>query len=103
MPRLNGSRTTRAPAAAATAAVSSVDPSSITSTSQPGASRCSAPTTLPTVAASLYAGTTASRRSSFGMGMETRTESRALSLRCNSACGSQSSSAIRGAARSNTR
>jgi hypothetical protein len=37
MPRLNGSEITRAPAAAAIAAVSSVEPSSITTTSNPAA------------------------------------------------------------------
>src|SRR3954463_2699843 len=60
MPRLNGWRTTRAPACSAAAAVLSVDPSSTTSTSKSGAARWSRRTTSPTQAASLYDGTTAS-------------------------------------------
>ena len=61
IPRLNGWRTTFAPARSATAAVSSVDPSSITITSQCGAWRRSERITSRIVCDSLYAGTTASR------------------------------------------
>src|SRR3954470_788079 len=59
MPRLKGRRTTAAPASDAASAVASVEPSSTTSTSTSG--RCSrrSRTTRPTVAASLYDGTTA--------------------------------------------
>jgi hypothetical protein len=53
IPRLNGSRSTRAPACSAHAPVLSVEPSSITSTSSCGAFRWIAETTPPTVAASL--------------------------------------------------
>src|SRR4051794_3360423 len=56
MPRLNGSSSTLAPAARATSAVASVDPSLTTSTSQNGARSKTERITDATVAASLYAG-----------------------------------------------
>src|SRR5947209_2422043 len=59
MPRLKGRRRTRAPLARATWAVVSVDPSSMTRTSKFGACSWIPRTTSPTVADSLYAGTTA--------------------------------------------
>src|SRR5579883_488549 len=59
-PRLSTSDTTSAPAARATEAVASVEPSSTTSTRTPGASRRTSPTTTPTEACSLYAGSTTS-------------------------------------------
>ena len=53
MPRLNGSRTTWAPARSASVAVSSVEPSSTTRTSNSGAVRWSVETTSAIVADSL--------------------------------------------------
>src|SRR5579884_766170 len=63
MPRLNGSRSTRAPAAWACSAVRSTEPSSTTTTSIPGSTACTCSTTPATLSSSLYAGTIASRRS----------------------------------------
>jgi hypothetical protein len=60
IPRLNGSRSTLAPASCAIRAVASVEPSSTTSTSYSGAFVRRLRTTSPTDAASLYDGTTAS-------------------------------------------
>ena len=53
IPRLNGCRTTVAPAASASATVRSVEPSSITTTSKSGASRAIAWITRPTEPSSL--------------------------------------------------
>src|SRR5690348_1148590 len=64
MPRLNGSLSTRAPFAAATAAVRSAEPSSITTTSRPGSNARSSSIRPATVVSSLRAGTIATRRSS---------------------------------------
>src|SRR5579884_776074 len=63
MPRLNGSRRTRAPAASAASAVRSTEPSETTTTSMPGSNACSSATTRPIARSSLYAGTIAMRRS----------------------------------------
>ena len=62
MPRLNGGRTTAAPAVAARSAVASVEPSSITTTSSSGSKARSSETTPPTAPSSLRAGTIASLR-----------------------------------------
>src|SRR5215212_9886885 len=59
MPRLNGRRRTSAPARCAIAVVSSVEPSSTTSTSKSGRWRRRPSITRPIVARSLYAGMTA--------------------------------------------
>src|SRR5918996_3549200 len=66
MPRLNGSRTTWAPAPAATAAVRSVEPSSTTTTSSPGSKARISRTTPPIAPSSLRAGTIATPRSARG-------------------------------------
>src|SRR5688572_24086191 len=55
-PRLNGSRATIAPAAAARAAVSSAEPSSTTMMSTDGSSPCTSRTTSAIEAASFQAG-----------------------------------------------
>src|SRR5262245_33574051 len=62
MPRLNGSETTCAPAAAATSAVRSVEPSETTTTSSSLSSAASSPSRRPMLRSSLNAGTTAIRR-----------------------------------------
>src|SRR6202034_2068861 len=59
IPRLNGSRTTVAPARVAAVAVSSVEPSSTTSTSNWGAARLISCTVSPTAPTSFNAGTMA--------------------------------------------
>src|SRR5689334_3866410 len=61
---LKGRRNTCAPAAAATVAVPSTDPSSTTTMSSPGSNARISAMTRPTVCASLRAGTIATRRSS---------------------------------------
>src|SRR5689334_15712909 len=61
MPRLNGSRSTCAPASSATAAVRSTEPSSTTTTSSPGSKARISAITRPTFPASLKAGTIAIR------------------------------------------
>src|SRR5215218_143577 len=60
MPRLNGARTTWAPAARASSAVASVEPSSTTRMSKSGLRRRISSTTPRTHPSSLYAGTIAS-------------------------------------------
>src|SRR5262245_36361531 len=62
MPRLNGSFSTRAPAARATSYVRSTDPSETTTTSMPGSCSLSSATTRAMLRSSLYAGPTAIRR-----------------------------------------
>src|SRR5215212_6483848 len=62
MPRFTGSGSTLAPAASATAAVASVEPSSTTSTSSSGPKSRSSATTSAIDAASLKAGTMARQR-----------------------------------------
>src|SRR5579862_4141573 len=62
MPRLNGSRTTCAPCAAATSAVRSTEPSDTTTTSKPESNACSSSITPPMLPSSLSAGTIAIRR-----------------------------------------
>src|SRR5262249_34598219 len=62
MPRLNGSFTTCAPAAAATSAVRSVEPSDTTTISRPGSSSWSSPSRRGRFRSSLKAGTIAIRR-----------------------------------------
>src|SRR5438270_10349248 len=64
MPRLNGSRSTSAPLAAATAAVRSTDPSSTTTTSRPGSNDLSSSMRPGSARSSFSAGTIATRRSS---------------------------------------
>src|SRR5947209_4550593 len=64
MPRLNGSRSTSAPLAAATAAVRSTDPSSTTTTSRPGSNALSSSMRPGSARSSFSAGTIATRRSS---------------------------------------
>src|SRR5579884_359803 len=64
MPRLNGSRRTRAPRAAATSPVRSVEPSSTTTTSSPASNARSSSITRAIVASSFSAGTIATRRRS---------------------------------------
>src|SRR5579864_2319460 len=64
MPRLNGSRSTRAPFAAATRDVRSDEPSSTTTMSRPGSNARSSSITRPIVCSSFSAGTIATRRSS---------------------------------------
>src|SRR5271169_2955686 len=64
MPRLYGSRRTIAPFAAATSAVRSLEPSSITTTSSPGSNARNSSITRGTVCSSFSAGTMATRRSS---------------------------------------
>src|SRR6266540_1691095 len=64
IPRLNGSRTTCALRAAATAAVPSTEPSSTTTISIPGSNVRSSSMTRPTLASSFSAGTIATRRNS---------------------------------------
>src|SRR5215213_3235592 len=66
MPRLNGSRTTCAPAAAATAAVRSAEPSSTTTTSKAGSKARISRTTPPMAPSSLRAGTIATPRRARG-------------------------------------
>src|SRR5712691_1104713 len=68
MPRLNGSRTTTAPAAAATSGVRSVEPSATTTTSKPGSNARISSTTRAIDASSFSAGTTAQRFSSAANG-----------------------------------
>src|SRR5919199_5425668 len=63
MPRLNGSRSTRAPCARATSAVRSAEPSSTTTISKPASKARISSTTRPMHASSLRAGTIATRRS----------------------------------------
>src|SRR5918996_53990 len=63
IPRLNGSRTTCAPAAAARTAVRSTEPSSTTTTSSPGSKAWISRTTPAIAPSSLCAGTIAMRRS----------------------------------------
>src|SRR5829696_1535160 len=72
MPRLNGRRTTRAPAPSAAADVPSREPSSMTTTSSSGSTARISSITEPTDAASLYAGTMATRRSRERRGSATR-------------------------------
>src|ERR1700683_3853184 len=62
MPRLNGIRSTAAPAAAARAAVSSLEPSSTTSTSKSGAASWMAEIVAAIASTSLKAGTIARLR-----------------------------------------
>src|SRR3954467_602351 len=62
MPRLNGSRTTCAPCAAATCAVRSADPSETPTPCRPASKARSSSTTRPMLCSSLYAGTIAIRR-----------------------------------------
>src|SRR5579885_1257907 len=62
MPRLNGSRSTCAPCAAATSAVRSSEPSETTTTSSAGSNAFSSSTTRPMLPSSLNAGTIAIRR-----------------------------------------
>src|SRR4029079_2236744 len=62
MPRLKGRRTTTAPAATAAFVVSSLDPSSTTTTSIPGSKSWISETTAPIAASSSNAGTTATIR-----------------------------------------
>src|SRR5690348_6720701 len=64
MPRLNGSRRTSAPLAAATAAVRSTDPSATTTTSRPGSNALSSSMRPGSARSSFSAGTIATRRSS---------------------------------------
>src|SRR6266849_5070935 len=64
MPRLNGRRRTYAPFAAATSAVRSAEPSSITTMSSPASNARSSSITRVIVCSSLSAGTIATRRSS---------------------------------------
>src|SRR5215211_8740334 len=66
MPRLKGSRTTWAPAFAATAAVRSVEPSSTTTTSSAGSKARISRTTPPIASSSFRAGTIATPRSARG-------------------------------------
>src|SRR2546421_343091 len=61
MPRLNGSRSTVAPAAAATSAVRSVEPSATTTTSKSGSNARISPITAPIAPSSFSAGTIAHR------------------------------------------
>src|SRR5438132_1102286 len=61
MPRLNGSRSTRAPFAAAASAVRSREPSSTTTISMSGSTARSSSMTAPIEPSSLYAGTRAMR------------------------------------------
>src|SRR5581483_4226571 len=63
MPRLNGSRSTRAPAPRAARVVPSAEPST-TTMSRPGSNAHSSAITLPIVCSSFSAGTIATRRSS---------------------------------------
>src|SRR4051812_47597526 len=67
MPRLNGSWMTRAPSFAATAAVRSVEPSSITTTSSPGSKARMSRITVPMASSSFRAGTIATRRRAAGV------------------------------------
>src|SRR5439155_7943515 len=64
MPRLKGSRSTRAPFAAAAPDVPSTEPSSITTTSRPGSNARSSSITRATLCSSFNAGTIATRRGS---------------------------------------
>src|SRR5688572_12457204 len=68
MPRLNGSRSTRAPARRASTAVSSVEPSSTISTSNSGAWRRRSSIVAVIAPASLYAGTMARALVMIGVG-----------------------------------
>src|SRR5581483_662369 len=68
MPRLNGKRRTRTPFAAAAPAVSSAEPSSITTISISGSALRISSITPPIEPSSLYAGTSAIRRSAASRG-----------------------------------
>src|SRR5690349_20421324 len=68
MPRLNGSRRTRAPRTRAARVVPSVEPSSTTTTSSPGSNARISSMTLAIASSSLSAGTIATRRSSRSLG-----------------------------------